>query len=116
MNAGKDMQFNRKIPFKMNLSGDRKFKGVGMKKLFHSHIMSAFDFTLYSDEARFNYENRLYNNVFCKSDFAGINISGSRSYTFYGNIMKNYVLLKSNFVANDKRWSWYTGELAGKPV
>jgi PKD repeat protein len=90
--------------------------GIIRQNIFYETIGPAFDFALYSDEARYNYENRLYNNVFYKSDFAGISISGSQSHTFHGNIMKNNVFLRSNFVANDKRWSWYTGELAGKPV
>ncbi len=90
--------------------------GIIRKNIFYETIGPALDFTLYSDEARYNYENRAYNNVFYKTDFAGISMSGSQSYTFYGNIMKNNILLQSIFVANDTRWIWYTGELAGKSV
>ncbi|MCP4609812.1 MAG: PKD domain-containing protein [Planctomycetes bacterium] len=90
--------------------------GIIRQNIFYETIGPAFNFTLYSSEAMYNYENRLYNNVFYKSDFAGISISGSQSYTFHGNIMKNNIFLQSNFVANDKRSIWYTGELAGKPV
>jgi hypothetical protein len=90
--------------------------GIIRKNIFYETIGPALSFTLYSNEARYNYENRVYNNVFYKTDFAGISISRSQSYTFHGNIMKNNILFQSLFVANDKRWDWYTRELAGKPV
>jgi hypothetical protein len=86
------------------------------KNLFYETIGPGLDLTLYSDEARYNYENRIYNNVFYKTDFAGVSISGSTSYTFYDNIFKNNIFFKSIFVANDERWPWYTDELEGKPV
>ena len=44
MNTEKDMRYNREIPFKINLSGDRIFKGVVMKKLFHLRIMPVLMF------------------------------------------------------------------------
>ncbi len=86
------------------------------KNLFYETIGPALDLTLYSDEARYNYENRIYNNVFYKTDFAGVSISGSTSYTFYDNVFKNNILFASIFVANDERWTWYTEELESKPV
>ena len=84
--------------------------------LFYETVGPGLDLTLYSDEARYNYENRIYNNVFYRTDFAGVNIAGSTSYTFYDNILKNNIFYKSIFVANDERWPWYTDELEGKPV
>ncbi len=86
------------------------------KNLFYETVGPGLDLTLYSDEARYNYENRIYNNVFYKTDFAGVSISSSTSYTFYDNIFKNNILYASIFVANDERWPWYTDELEGKPV
>lgn len=86
------------------------------KNLFYETVGPGLDLTLYSDEARYNYENRIYNNVFYKMDFAGVSISSSTSYTFHDNIFKNNILYASVFVANDKRWSWYTDELEGKSV
>ena len=58
----------------------------------------------------------MYNNVFYKTEYAGIKISESQSYTFHGNIMKNNILFQSIFRANDTRWNWFTHELAGKSV
>lgn len=86
------------------------------KNLFYETVGPGFDLTLYSDEARYNYENRIYHNVFYKTDFAGVSIAGSTSYTFYDNILKNNIFYQSVFVANDERWPWYTEELEGKPV
>jgi hypothetical protein len=87
------------------------------KNMFFETVGPGFDFTLYDDEARYNYQNRVYNNVFFKTDFAGVSISGGGAgYTFYDNIVKNCIFYKSVFVANDKRWTWYTQELEGKPV
>ena len=86
------------------------------KNQFYGIVGPALDLTLYSDEARYNYENRVYNNVFHNTDFAGIRLSGSSRGTFHDNVFKNNVLSKSLFVANDTRWPWYTQELAGKPV
>jgi parallel beta-helix repeat protein len=86
------------------------------KNQFYEIVGPALDLTLYSDEARYNYENRVYNNVFHDTDFAGIRLSGSSRGTFHDNVFKNNVLSRSLFVANDTRWPWYTHELAGKPV
>lgn len=86
------------------------------RNLFYETVGPGFDLTLYEDEARYNYENRVYNNVFYKTDFAGVSIAGSTSFTFHDNILKNNIFYKSVFVANDKRWKWYTDELEGKPV
>ena len=91
-------------------------EGIIRLNIFHSTIGPALDLTLYSNEARYNTHNRIYNNVFQESSFAGINISGSTSYTFLDNIMRNNILANSIFVANDTRWTWYTQVLAGKPV
>ncbi len=84
--------------------------------LFYETVGPGFDFTLYSDEARYNYENRIYHNVFYKTDFAGVSITGSTNYTFHDNILINNIFYQSLFVANDQRWTWYTEELEGKPV
>ncbi|MCH8215233.1 MAG: right-handed parallel beta-helix repeat-containing protein, partial [Planctomycetes bacterium] len=86
------------------------------KNQFYDIVGPALDLTLYSDEARYNYGNRVYNNVFHNTDFAGISLSGSSHHTFHDNVFKNNILSKSLFVANDTRWTWYTHELAGKPV
>jgi len=90
-------------------------KGIIRKNLFYDTVGPGVDMTLYSAEARYNTDNKLYNNVFYKTDFAGVRLSHA-SYPFYGNVIKNNIFAKSIFVANDRRWSWYTQELAGKPV
>jgi parallel beta-helix repeat protein len=90
-------------------------QGIIRFNRFYETVGPALQMTLYSDEARYNTGNRVYHNVFYRTDFAGIEISGS-SYTFSGNVFINNILAGSIFVANDTRWSWYTDDLAGKPV
>ncbi len=84
------------------------------KNVFYETIGPALDLTYYANEALYNYENRIYHNVFYRTDFAGICIASSA--TLHDNIFKNNILEKSVFVANDTRWPWYTDQLAGKPV
>jgi hypothetical protein len=91
-------------------------EGIIRQNVFYSTVGPALDLTLYSDEARFNTHNRVYNNDFYATSFAGISLSEAFWYTFTDNIIKNNILTKSIFVANDTRWTWYTQVLAGKPV
>ncbi|MCX5685477.1 MAG: PKD domain-containing protein [Planctomycetota bacterium] len=93
-------------------------KGIIRRNVFYETIGPAFDMTLYSQEAKFNTGNRVYNNVFCRTDFAGICLAGTPSagYAFSDNILQNNILVRSAFIANDTRWAWYTKTLAGKPV
>lgn len=90
--------------------------GIIRQNLFYETIGPALDLTLYPDEARYNYDNHVYHNVFHKTDFAGISLPGKGPYAFHGNVIKNNILLGSVFVANDTRWRWFTVDLAGKPV
>jgi len=91
-------------------------KGIIRNNLFYDTVGPGLDLTLYGKEANYNIGNRVYNNVFYGSDFAGINLSASKTYSFVDNILKNNILSGSNFVANDTRWSWWTKTLSGKPV
>jgi hypothetical protein len=81
---------------------------------FYRTIGPALSLTYYSDEALNDYGNKVYHNVLYASDFAGVSIDDSSA--LYGNVLKNNILAQSLFVANDTRWSWYTQDLAGKPV
>ena len=91
-------------------------EGIIRQNVFYSTVGPALDLTLYSDEARYNTHNRVYNNDFYATSFAGLSMAGGTSYSFLDNVIKNNILTKSIFVANDTRWSWYTQTLAGKPV
>jgi parallel beta-helix repeat protein len=91
-------------------------QGIIRRNIFRDTVGPGLDLTLYSNEARFNTDNRVYHNVFYKTSFAGLSIAQTSSYTFSGNVIKNNVLYKSQFVANDRRWRWYTQTLSGKPV
>jgi hypothetical protein len=82
--------------------------------VFYETIGPALDLTYYADEALYNYGNRIYGNVFYKTDFAGITIADAAALN--DNVFKNNILTQSIFVANDTRWTWYTDDLAGKPV
>ncbi|MCX5685135.1 MAG: Ig-like domain-containing protein, partial [Planctomycetota bacterium] len=83
---------------------------------FHDTTGPAIDLTLYSSEAMYDTHNRIYNNVFYSTRFAGIHVTWPTDGTLFDNIIKNNILSHSTFVANDTRWSWYTTILAGKPV
>ena len=91
-------------------------QGIIRRNIFRDTVGPGLDFTLYADEARFNTDNRVYHNVFYKTSFAGVSVAQTSSYTLTGNVLKNNVLYRSQFVANDTRWTWYTQTLAGKPV
>lgn len=89
--------------------------GIIRRNVFHSTVGPGLSLTLYGGEAAYNTGNRIYHNVFYRSDFAGIEIAGA-GYSFGDNVIRNNALVRSQFVANDTRWSWYTTELAGQPV
>ena len=91
-------------------------QGIIRRNIFRDTVGPGLDLTLYSREARYNTDNRIFHNVFYKTAFAGVSIAQTSSYTFSGNVIKNNVLYRSQFVANDTRWTWYTQVLAGKPV
>jgi len=89
--------------------------GIIRQNLFYDTVGPGLSMTLYPDEAKYNTGNRVYNNVFSQTDFAGISMPGS-SYAFEDNVIKNNIMSNSSFVANDTRWNWYTQELDGRPV
>jgi len=90
--------------------------GIIRRNVFHSTVGPALSLTLYGGEATFNTGNRVCHNVFYGTDFAGLSLSGATQYAFEDNRLANNILAESIFVANDTRWSWYTRQLAGKPV
>ncbi len=92
-------------------------QGIIRDNLFHHTTGPGLSMTLYGGEATRNWGNRVYHNVFFRTALAGIALAGENSsYVFRDNQFKNNILAESIFVANDTRWSWYTGELDGKPV
>lgn len=89
--------------------------GIIRNNVFYDCQGPPISLTLYSDEATFNYGNRIYNNNFYNNEFGGIDITGSTSYTFNDQEIKNNILYKNKFIQRDTRWSWYT-ELNNKPI
>ncbi|WP_158848793.1 right-handed parallel beta-helix repeat-containing protein [Algibacter sp. L1A34] len=89
--------------------------GIIRNNVFYDCQGPPISLTLYSDEATFNYGNRIYNNDFYNNEFGAIDISGSTSHTFSDQEIKNNILFKNKFIQRDTRWSWYT-ELNNKPV
>lgn len=89
-------------------------QGIIRNNRFYRTVGPGLDLTQYGGEAEHTTDNRVYANVFYGTDFAGVAFAGGADWS--GNVLKNNVLTGSVFVANDTRWSWYTGELAGKPV
>jgi len=66
--------------------------------VFYDNNGGGFSFSLYGDEAGYNYENRLYNNVFYENRFAAISINRNPSNNVYDNIVKNNILYGNDFV------------------
>lgn len=89
-------------------------QGIIRRNVFHDTIGPALDLTIYADEAMFNTDNRVYHNVFYGSSFAGVSLADGAA--FAGNVFQNNILTGGVFVANDTRWTWYTGELDGQGV
>jgi len=90
--------------------------GIIRRNVFHDTTGPELDLTLYGKEANFTTGNRIYNNTFLASQYAGVSLSGSKNFAFSDNVLKNNILSGSRFVAHDTRWTWYTKELNGKPV
>jgi parallel beta-helix repeat protein len=89
--------------------------GIIRNNVFYECVGPPLSLTYYSDEAKFNYSNRISHNVFFDNDFGGIEISGTDSQNFNDQQIKNNIFYKNQFIQNDFRWSWYK-ELNNKPV
>ena len=89
--------------------------GIIRNNIFYECQGPPISLTLYSDEATFNYGNRIYNNDFYNNEFGAIDISGSTAYTFNDQEIKNNILFENKFIQRDTRWAWYD-ELDTKPV
>jgi len=82
------------------------------RNIFHDNEGGGIDLTLYSDESMYNTDNRIYNNVFYNNHYGGVAISSNRTYTFYGNILKNNIIYQNDFIDYERRLP----ELDGRPV
>lgn len=91
-------------------------KGIIRRNWFYDTTGPGMEMTLYGEEARYNTDSRVYENVFYGTRFAGVQICEASSNAFGGHIFKNNVFYKSVFAANDTRWPWYANQLACKPI
>jgi len=82
------------------------------RNVFHDNEGGGIDLTLYPDESMYNTDNRVYNNVFYNNHYGGVAISSNRTYTFYGNILKNNIIYQNDFIDYERRLP----ELDGRPV
>lgn len=89
--------------------------GIIRNNIFYECVGPPISLSLYSDEAKYNYSNRISHNVFFDNEFGGIEISGSESYNFSDQKIKNNIFYKNQFIQHDTRWAWYD-ELNNKPV
>jgi parallel beta-helix repeat protein len=89
--------------------------GIIRNNIFYECVGPPISLTVYSPGSENNYGNRISHNVFFDNDFGGIEISGSDSYNFSDQQIKNNIFHKNQFIQNDFRWSWYE-ELNDKPV
>ena len=87
------------------------------KNVFYHCIGPPIDLTLYADEARNDYGNKIYSNVFYDNQFGAISISIDQGagYQFSDNVCKNNVFYRNRFTRYDTRWDWYNA-LSAKPV
>lgn len=90
-------------------------RGIVRRNVFYETTGPALQMALYEREATRNNDNRIYNNVFQKTRFAGVQIAAASPRGLSGNVFKNNVLVRSSFQRNDRRWRWYA-ELEGKAV
>ncbi|EGV51739.1 right-handed parallel beta-helix repeat-containing protein [endosymbiont of Riftia pachyptila] len=92
-------------------------QGIIRHNRFHDTTGPGLRMALYGKEARHNWGNRVYNNLFYASQFAGIWLQRSRKGgQFEDNRFTNNLLGGSRFVNNDSRWAWWNQILKGKPV
>ncbi len=89
--------------------------GIIRNNVFYECVGPPLSLTIYSDEAQYNYSNRISHNVFYDNDFGGLDISGSDGQNFSDQQIKNNIFYKNQFIQNDSRWSWFE-ELDNKPV
>lgn len=80
------------------------------RNIFYNCLGPGIDLTLYADEARNNYGNKVYNNVFFKNEFGGISVSGVKGngYNFHDNYIFNNIFYQNKFSQYDTRWQWYS--------
>ena len=81
--------------------------GIIRDNSFYENYGGGFAFTTYNDEAMFNTNNRLYNNVFYRNHFSGMTITNTKTYDFYDNVVKNNIFYNNNFEDHQERFlSW----------
>ena len=86
------------------------------RNLFFDNNGGGLGLTTYYDEAEYDTGNRVYNNVFYRNRFGGIQVSGSTTYAFYDNIMKNNIFFRNDFVNwNGVYDGWGWTNAGGKP-
>jgi len=89
--------------------------GIIRRNVFHDTIGPPLSLTLYPDEARFNHDNRVYNNTFVGNHHGAIDVAGDSEYTFGGQELVNNLFAGNDFQRHDTRWTWYE-TLEGEPV
>ncbi|MCD6303982.1 MAG: right-handed parallel beta-helix repeat-containing protein, partial [Planctomycetes bacterium] len=91
--------------------------GIIRGNFFYRTAGPGLQLSLYGREANHVTHNRIYQNVFWGTQYAGIEIAAGRAgWESADNVIQNNVLADSKFVANDPRWDWWRKTLAGKPV
>jgi hypothetical protein len=91
--------------------------GIIRRNVFYNCTGTPIDLTLYENEAKFNYNNRIYHNVMYNNHFGGISVPAfiNTGYTCYGNIFRNNILYKNDYIQYDTRWNLYK-QMNGKPL
>jgi hypothetical protein len=83
-------------------------QGIIRQNAFFDSIGPALQMTLYSSEAQYNTDNRVYHNVMYATHHAGVDIDPSGG-TMSGNVFKNNILYKSVMTG-------YASSLEGQPI
>ena len=82
--------------------------GIIRRNVFYHCTGMPISLSLYPDEAKFTYGNRIYNNVMVDNHFGGIAVPASQgTYTCSDNTIRNNIFYRNDFIQYDFRWSWY---------
>lgn len=82
--------------------------GIIRRNVFYHCTGMPISLSLYPDEAKYTYGNRIYNNVMVDNHFGGIAVPASDgTYTCSDNTIRNNIFYRNDFIQYDFRWSWY---------
>nr|AHN98032.1 fibronectin [uncultured bacterium lac193] len=83
-------------------------QGIIRRNVFHGNTGTSISMTIYANEARYNYGNRIYHNTMFGGHHAALDLAGSGG-TFSDNKLMNNIMVGTIMTG-------YASELEGRPV